>query len=86
MQTYTILQPLRSLTPSLSLGGVNAPYIRVRRHVSTGWSEIRLLGHEDMKPRASPRENQDWRPSKCTFRFKKLSNSSIVNGCCSTVL
>lgn len=25
MQTYTILQPLRSLTPSLILGGVNAP-------------------------------------------------------------
>lgn len=25
MHTYTILQPLRSFTPSLSLGGVNAP-------------------------------------------------------------
>lgn len=30
MHTYTILQPLRKFTPSLSLGGVNAPYVRVR--------------------------------------------------------
>lgn len=25
-KTYTILQPLRTFTPSLSLGGANAPY------------------------------------------------------------
>lgn len=63
MDTYTILQPLRSFTPSLSLGGVNAPYMRVRWHVSFDSYEMTASGHEGMRPSAPSRENEKWCPS-----------------------